>query len=113
SQEYADLIYNGLWFTAYHQDLMAFVASSQRYVTGETRVKLYKGSLSVEGRRSEHSLYRKDLATYEEGDKFDHEAAKGFIRLWGLPQQTQAKHQILVDSPHVSFPSILPPSDAK
>lgn len=113
SQEYADLIYNGLWFTGYHQDLMAFVASSQRYVTGEVRVKLYKGSMSVEGRRSEHSLYRKDLATYEEGDSFDHEAAKGFIRLWGLPQQTQAKHQILVDSPHVSFPSILPPSEGE
>lgn len=109
SQEYADIIYNGLWFSALHQDLMAFVASSQRYVTGEARVRLYKGTATVEGRRSEHSLYRKDLATYESGDQFDHEAAKGFIQLWGLPQKTQARQQLLADSPHVSFPSILPP----
>jgi argininosuccinate synthase len=111
AQEYADLIYNGLWFSAYHQDLMAFVASSQRYVTGEARVRLFKGSATVEGRRSENSLYRKDLATYESGDQFDHEAAKGFIRLWGLPQETQARQQLLAGSPHVSFPSIMPPED--
>jgi argininosuccinate synthase len=110
AQEYADLIYNGLWFSAFHQDLMAFVASSQRYVTGEVRVRLFKGSLSVEGRRSAHSLYRKDLATYESGDAFAHDAAVGFIRLWGLPQQTQARQQLLAGGPHVSMPSIVPPS---
>lgn len=110
AQEYADLIYNGLWFSAFHQDLMALVASSQRYVDGEARVRLYKGSITVEGKRSDHSLYRKDLATYEHGDQFDHEAAMGFIRLWGLPQRTQARQQLLANSPHVSFPSIMPPS---
>jgi argininosuccinate synthase len=112
AQEYADLIYNGLWFSAFHQDLMAFVASTQRFVSGEVRLRLYRGSITVEGRRSEHSLYRKDLATYDEGDKFDHDAAKGFIRLWGLPQQTQARTQLLTGNPHVEFPSIMPPKEA-
>ena len=111
SQQYADLIYNGLWFSAFHQDLMAYVASSQRYVTGDVRFRLYKGNMILEGRRCEHSLYRHELATYDADDKFDHDAALGFIQLWGLSQQTQARHQLLVDSPHVSFPSIMPPSD--
>ena len=113
AQEYADLVYNGLWFSAFHQDLMAYVASSQRFVTGDVRVNLFKGTCTVEGRRSEHSLYREDLATYESGDQFDHEAAMGFIRLWGLSQQTQARQQLLTGGPHVSFPSIMPPSDGK
>src|SRR5262249_57547508 len=88
SQEYADIIYNGLWFGAFHQDLFAFVQSNQRFVTGQVRVKLYKGKSTVVGRRSEHSLYSKKLATYDTADSFDHDAAKGFIRLWGLGQQT-------------------------
>jgi len=95
AQEYADIIYNGLWFSAFHQDLFAFVASNQRFVTGSVRVKLFKGSATVVGRRSEHSLYSKALATYETGDLFDHAAAMGFIRLWGLGQQTQAQRQLL------------------
>jgi argininosuccinate synthase len=95
AQEYADLIYNGLWFSAFHQDLFAFVASSQRFVSGEVRVKLFRGQAVVVGRKSEHSLYSKKLATYETGDQFDHEAARGFIRLWGLGQQTQAQRQLL------------------
>ena len=95
SQEYADLIYNGLWFSAFHQDLYAFVASNQRFVSGLVRVKLFKGKATVVGRQSEHSLYSKKLATYEHGDLFDHEAAQGFIRLWGLSQQTQANRQLL------------------
>ena len=68
SQEYADMIYNGLWFSAFHQDLFAFVASNQRFVTGLVRVKLFKGKATVVGRKSEHSLYSKKLATYESGD---------------------------------------------
>src|SRR4051794_29705299 len=95
SQEYADIIYNGLWFSAFHQDLAAFVASNQRFVSGEARVKLFKGKATVVGRKSEHSLYSKKLATYESGDQFDHEAAQGFIRLHGLSQQTQARQQLL------------------
>src|SRR3984893_17736806 len=75
AQEYADIIYNGLWFSAFHEDLFKFVLSNQRYVTGQVRCKLYKGKATVVGRKSEHSLYSKNLATYETGDLFDHEAA--------------------------------------
>src|SRR5579872_6362849 len=76
SQEYADIIYNGLWFSAFHQDLFQFVLRNQQFVTGMTRVKLYKGKATVVGRKSEHSLYSKKLATYESGDSFDHEDRK-------------------------------------
>lgn len=106
SQEYADLIYNGLWFGAFHQDLAAFVASNQRFVSGQVRLKLYKGTAQVVGRRSEYSLYSKHLATYETGDQFDHEAAKGFIRLWGLGQQTQARQQLLKGGQGFDLPRI-------
>src|SRR5262249_54092127 len=82
SQEYADIIYNGLWFSAFHQDLFHFVLSNQRFVSGVVRVKLFKGKATAVGRKSEHSLYSKKLATYETGDQFDHDAARGFIRLW-------------------------------
>ena len=81
SQEYADLIYNGLWFSALHQDLMAFVVSNQQYVSGTARVKLYKGHAMIVGRKSEHSLYRHELATYDEGDQYDASAALGFIKI--------------------------------
>ncbi len=106
-QEYADLIYNGLWFSAYHQDLAAFVVSNQRFVTGSVRVKLFKGNAMVVGRKSEFSLYSKKLATYETGDQFDHEAAKGFIRLWGLGQQTQAQLQLLKGDKGFDLPGLL------
>ena len=109
SQTYADLIYNGLWFSALHQDLMAFVVSNQRYVSGTVRVRLYKGACRVEGRKSDFSLYRKALATYEAGDQYDHDAARGFIRIWGLGQQTQAQQQLLKGRAGFDLPSILPP----
>lgn len=95
SQTYADLIYNGLWFSSLHQDLMAFVVSNQQFVSGEVRLKLYKGQCRVVGRRSEFSLYRHELATYEKGDQYDSDAAQGFIKIHGLMQTTQAKHQML------------------
>jgi argininosuccinate synthase len=107
AQEYADIIYNGLWFSAFHQDLFQFVLSSQRFVTGQARVKLFKGRSVVVGRKSEHSLYSKQLATYETGDLFDHEAAKGFIRLWGLGQQTQAQRQLLKGGQGFELPGLL------
>jgi argininosuccinate synthase len=107
AQEYADVIYNGLWFGAFHQDLFAFVASSQRFVAGFVRVKLFKGKSTVVGRKSEHSLYSKQLATYETGDQFDHEAARGFIRLWGLGQQTQAQRQLLKGGKGFDLPGLL------
>jgi argininosuccinate synthase len=113
SQAYADLIYNGLWFSAFHQDLMAFVASNQRYVSGVARVKLFKGHCMITGRKSENSLYRHELATYEEGDQYDASAAQGFIKIHGLSQTTQAKHQMLKDQSNqrLELPSIIPPSN--
>ena len=91
--EYADLIYNGLWFTAFHQDLAACVESSQRHVTGTVRVKLGKGKATVVGRKSPRSLYSFGLATYDKGDEFDQSASVGFIHIWGLPVKTQAQVQ--------------------
>ncbi len=93
--EYARMIYNGQWYSAAHADLMAFVRSSQRYVSGEVRLKLGHGVCSVVGRRSQYSLYEHSLATYDRGDAFDHNAALGFIALWGLPLKTQAQTQLL------------------
>jgi len=110
AQEYADIVYNGLWFSAFHQDLFAFVASNQRFVTGQVRVKLFKGKATVAGRRSEFSLYNKHLATYEHGDQFDHDAAKGFIRIWGLGQQTQAQTQLLKGGKGFDLPGLMGPT---
>ncbi len=93
AQEYADLIYNGLWFTSLHQDLAAYVQSSQRFVTGSVRLKLFKGSCRVVGRKSDKSLYSFGLATYDKGDVFDQSASPGFIHIWGLPVRTQAQVQ--------------------
>jgi argininosuccinate synthase len=92
--DYADLVYNGLWFTAHRQDLEAYVESTQRYVSGTVKVRLHKGSCTVIGRESPLSLYRHDLATYEEGDTFDHAASVGFISIYGLPVRTQSRIQL-------------------
>jgi argininosuccinate synthase len=113
AQEYADLIYNGLWFSSFHQDLFAFVQSNQRFVTGVTRLKLFKGKATVVGRKSEHSLYSKKLATYESGDQFDHDAAKGFIRIFGLTQQTQAQLQLLKGNKGFDLPGLTGPGKKK
>ncbi len=93
AQEYAELIYNGLWFTAQRQDLAAYVQSTQRFVSGTVRLKLFKGSFSVVGRKSPYSLYSYGLATYDKGDQFDQSASVGFIHIWGLPVRTQAQIQ--------------------
>ena len=95
ASEYADLIYNGLWFSAHHQDLAAFVRSTQRFVTGDIRVRLHRGTATVVGRRSEHSLYSTALATYGKGDAFDQKAAEGFIGIFGLPLRNQSRIQAL------------------
>jgi argininosuccinate synthase len=111
SQEYADLIYNGLWFGAFHQDLFAFVASNQRFVSGVARVKLYKGKATVVGRKSEQSLYSKKLATYDEGSDYDQSAAQGFIKIHGLSQQTQARLQLLKGGRGFDLPGLPGKSD--
>jgi len=91
--EYADLVYNGLWFTSLHEDLTACIQSSQRHVTGTVRLKLFKGACTVVGRKSPYSLYSYGLATYDKDDVFDQSAAAGFIHIWGLPVKTQAQIQ--------------------
>lgn len=89
--EYADLIYNGLWFAPHREDLAAYVASTQQYVTGTVRLKLYKGTCTLVGRKSPESLYSYKLATYDKGDVYDQKAAEGFIKIWGLPIRVQAE----------------------
>ena len=88
---YADLVYDGLWFTPLREAIDAFVAKVQEQVSGTTRVKLYRGDCRVVGRKSPNALYDTELATYDEGDRFDHSAAEGFIKIWGLPVETAAK----------------------
>jgi argininosuccinate synthase len=111
AQEYADNIYNGLAFSALQQDLFQFIVSNQRYVSGHVRVKLLKGKATVVGRKSDFSLYSKKLATYDTGDQFDHAAAQGFIRLWGLSQQTQARQQLLKGGKGFDLPGLLGPKN--
>ena len=111
SQEYADLVYNGLWFSGFHQDLFAFVASNQRFVSGHTRVKLFKGKATVVGRKSEHSLYSKKLATYAEKSDYDQSAAQGFIKIHGLGQQTQAAKQLLKGGKGFDLPGLMRPKE--
>jgi len=92
AQEYADLVYNGLWFTSHHRDLAQYVVSTQRHVTGDVRVRLWHGTTTVIGRRADRSLYMQSLATYEkEGDLFDQSHAQGFIKLHGLQAKVQAR----------------------
>jgi argininosuccinate synthase len=110
--QYADLVYNGLWFSALHQDLAAYVASSQRHVTGTIRVRLHRGVCTTVGRRSPVSLYNLELATYDKTDAFDHNAALGFIKLWGLPLRTQASIQ-RIGEPPAEVLTIAPPTVEK
>ncbi|MBE3553627.1 MAG: argininosuccinate synthase [Thermicanus sp.] len=79
------VIYEGLWYSPIRNALEAFVEETQKVVTGTLRVKLFKGHFMVVGRKSPYSLYNEELATYSRGDLFDHNAAVGFIKLWGLP----------------------------
>ena len=88
---YAELVYDGLWFSPLKAALDAFVAQTQATVGGEVRLRFGPGRCQVAGRRAERSLYRPDLATYERGDAFDHDAGRGFVALWGLPVRTWAR----------------------
>jgi argininosuccinate synthase len=90
SVRYAQLIYDGLWFASLREALAAFVDETEKEVTGEVRVKLYKGRAEAVSRRSPRSLYRQDLATFGEGMAYDHQDAAGFIRLFGLPERVRA-----------------------
>lgn len=90
-QKITEMIYNGLWFNHLTEALVAFLKTTQQYVNGTVRVKLFKGHAIVEGRKSPNSLYDEELATYTSADTFDQEAAVGFIKLWGLPTQVSAE----------------------
>ncbi len=85
-----EVIYEGLWFSPLTNSLLAFLKDTQQYVNGTVRVKLFKGHAIVEGRKSPNSLYNEKLATYTKEDEFDHNAAVGFISLWGLPTQVSS-----------------------
>ena len=89
---YAELVYDGLWYSPLREALDAFMADSQRPVTGEVRLACEPGRCRVVGRRSDRSLYDYGLATYDDADRFRHEDAAGFVRLWGLPTETWASN---------------------
>ena len=93
SQKYAEIIYCGLWFTDLRRALDAFFDRTQEFVSGKLRVRLYKGKCTVLGRQSPHSLYSRGLATYSEGDTFDHESAQGFLSIWNLPIRAEGERR--------------------
>lgn len=92
-QQLAQVIYDGLWFNPLTDALIAFLKNTQVYVNGIVRLKLFKGNVICEGRKSENSLYDENLATYTSADTFDQHAAIGFIKLWGLPSKAHAEIQ--------------------
>jgi argininosuccinate synthase len=100
SNEMAQLIYDGLWFSALSRDLRTYVMSSQRVVSGDVKIRLDHGQAIVAGRRSPLSLYDKSLATYDEGDAFDHASAVGFIEIFGLPLRVEAARHGAVGKHH-------------
>ncbi|HEX4215270.1 MAG TPA: argininosuccinate synthase [Candidatus Dormibacteraeota bacterium] len=93
AQQWAQLVYDGLWFGPLRDALYAFVSHTQRFCNGEVRIKLHRGHSQVVGRKSKDQLYRMALATYGRGDEFDQSAAAGFIKLWGMSVRTAAEVQ--------------------
>jgi argininosuccinate synthase len=89
--KYAELVYYGLWFTPLREALDAFIAETQKEVTGEVTLKLYKGNVAIGSRQSEFSLYRTDLSSFTMGESYDQKDAAGFIRILGLPARSRAK----------------------
>ena len=87
--KYGELIYYGLWYTPLRKALDAFIDSTQENVTGDIKLKLYKGNISVVSRRSPYSLYHPELATFEEDELYNQADATGFINLFGLPLQVE------------------------
>lgn len=97
-QQLSNIIYNALWFNPLTDALIAFLKETQKYVNGIVRIKLLKGNVIVEGRKSENSLYSENLATYTSADTFDQDAAVGFIKLWGLPSKVHAEVQTQIQA---------------
>ncbi len=102
--KYAELVYNGMWFSPLREALDAFVGSTQGPVTGVVRLKLYKGNVIPVGRKSEFSLYREDFATFGQEDVYDQSDAEGFIRLYGLPLQVRALNGLPVSGLNMPKP---------
>jgi argininosuccinate synthase len=90
SQRWAELTYDGLWFSPLHHSLEAFMIEASKNVSGDVRVRLQAGQAVVTGRRSALALYDYGLATYDTGDMFDQKLARGFVELWGLPTKIAA-----------------------
>ena len=91
AQKFADLVYNGQWFTPLREALSAFVSSTQQHVTGDVKLKLYKGNIIPAGTTSPYSLYSEELATFGEDEVYDQADSAGFIHLFGLPISVQAR----------------------
>lgn len=108
SQEFSRLVYDGMWFTSHWIDLMTYIRSTQRHVTGTVRMRLHKGNAMVVGRRSPHSLYSQDLMTYSAASTFNQAAAKSFLEIYGLQAVTDAARQVGV----AARGSIAPERDA-
>lgn len=92
-QVFAQTVYNGQWFTPLREALLAYIETSQKAVSAEVRLRLGSGKVTVTGRRSGQAVYDQSLATYGEGDLFDHAAAKGFITIYGMQSQAYAQAQ--------------------
>ena len=90
-QRWTELVYDGLWFSPLKQALDRFVDEANEHVTGDVRLTLHAGRAVVTGRRSDHSLYDYELATYDSGDTFDQSMSRGFVELWGLPAKVAAR----------------------
>ncbi len=113
-RRWAELAYYGMWHSPLHASLRTFVASTQHGVTGEVRLRFFKGSCTVTGRRSPAALYDLSLATYEAGgDRFDHRHAEGFVRLWSLPVRTWAARQGRLDAAPDRSPSAEPVRESR
>jgi argininosuccinate synthase len=93
-QRWAELVYDGLWFSPLKRALDALLDSSQEHVTGEVRLRLHGGRAVATGRRSGETLYDYSLATYDTGDTFDQSLSRGFVQLWGLPSRIAARRDL-------------------
>ena len=89
-----NLVYDGLWYSGLKRALDVFIDDTQKYVSGDIRLKLQGGRAVVTGRKSEQSLYDFNLATYDTGDTFDQSLAKGFIEIWSLPSKISARRDL-------------------
>jgi argininosuccinate synthase len=111
AQRYAELVYNGQWFTTLRKSLDAFFDTTQERVSGSVRLKLYKGNVIPVGRKSEYSLYREDFATFGQDSVYDQSDAEGFITLFGLPLKVQAMRELVTQQPKGAVPENLETPD--